>query len=214
MKLSRTSLVVLTVIITVLVIIAIVVVAGLVVIYTGMPNVAATTPHGAVATWVLSTTSDRAVEAAARHVQVPPGYDQINIRTAYYDYDSMCMMCHGAPGVDRQWVGKGLYPKPPFLYRTVEDLSPAEVFWIVRNGLKDTGMPALTFTFPDDHIWQVTALVKRLPEMTPEEYKALGQGSVGTPPGPGTTTGAAGGSAQGANEAGVRNGQGTGAPRP
>jgi mono/diheme cytochrome c family protein len=214
MKHTKTKLVMVTIILTVLAIIAVIIIAGLVVIYTGTPNVAATAPHGAITVWILSTTLDRSVEAAARQVRVPPDYDQINTRPAYYDYDSMCMMCHGAPGVDRQWVGKGQYPKPPFLYRTVGELSPAEVFWIIRNGLKDTGMPALTFTFPDDHIWRIAALVKKLPEMTPEEYKALGQGSGGTPAGPGMTTGAAGEPAQDANEAGTKNEQSTRAPGP
>jgi mono/diheme cytochrome c family protein len=214
MKLSRRGLVILTVILTVLAGIAIVVIAALVVIYTGAPNVAATTPHMAVVEWILSTTMDRSVEAAARGVKVPPDYNQISVRVGYYDYDTMCVMCHGAPGVDRQWVGKGLYPEPPSLYQTVTDLSPAEVFWIIRNGIKDTGMPALTITHPDDRIWQIAALVKKLPEMTPEEYEALGRGSAGTPAGPGTATGATGGPPQGENRAGVPNGQGAGAPAP
>ncbi len=205
MQHARTSLVILTVVITILVIIAIVVVAGLVVIYSGMLNVAATSPHGAITTWVLSTTADRSVEAAARHVQVPPDFDRMDIRAAYFHYDGMCMMCHGAPGVDAQWVGKGLYPKPPDLRIGVEDLSPAEVFWIIKHGLKDTGMPALAPTHPDGEIWKITAFVKKLPEMTPEAYKALGQGSAGAPAAPGTSPESGGRLPQGGNQAGAAN---------
>jgi mono/diheme cytochrome c family protein len=211
---SRTSLVIRTVILTILVMVVLVIIAGLVAIYTGIPNVAATSPHGTIVSWILSTTADRSVEVAARNVKVPPDYDQINIRAGYYDYDSMCVMCHGAPGVDRQWVGEGLYPKPPHLYVSVKDMSPAEVFWIIRNGLKDTGMPALTVTHPDSQIWRIAALVKKLPEMTPEEYKTLGQGSAGTGAVPGATGAGVGQPEPNEGQPGVHGGQGTGSPAP
>jgi mono/diheme cytochrome c family protein len=205
MKLSRTGLVILTIILTVLVSAAIVVIAGLVVIYTGTPNVAATSPHTPIVRWILSTTMDHAVESAARGVKVPPDYNQIDIRAGYYHYDSMCIMCHGAPGQDRQWVGKGLYPEPPYLYRSVVDLSPAEVFWIAKHGIKDTGMPALQPTRTDGEIWKIAAFVKRLPEITPEEYQTLGQGSGGTPAATGTSPDAGGRLPPGENQAGAGN---------
>jgi mono/diheme cytochrome c family protein len=121
-------------------------------------------------------------DAAARSVKRPADYNQIDIHDGYRHYDEMCVMCHGAPGVDRPWPGDGLYPKPPRLYLSVTDTSPEEAFWILKNGIKDTDMPALASVHPDDDIWKIAAFVKKLPEMKSEEYKALGQDSSGVQP--------------------------------
>jgi mono/diheme cytochrome c family protein len=184
MKGSKSRLVIETIILTVLAIIAVVIIAGLVTIYSGLPNVAATSPHIALVAWVLSTTSDHAVEAAARSVTRPSDFNKISVRAGYHFYSTLCVMCHGAPGVDKQWVGKGLYPEPPSLYVSVKDLSPAEVFWVIKHGIKDTGMPALEPTHSDGEIWEIAALVKKLPEMTAQDYKAIGQESTVTEPPP------------------------------
>src|SRR2546423_13483863 len=54
----------------------------------------------------------------------------------------MCVQCHGAPGRDPGIVGKGLRPPPPVLSEAVRPWDRAELFWIVKNGIKMTGMPA------------------------------------------------------------------------
>ena len=53
--------------------------------------------------------------------------------------------------------------------------SDAELFWIIKNGIGDTGMPALGPTHPDEEMWGVTALVRQLPNISPEEYQAIGK---------------------------------------
>jgi hypothetical protein len=51
----------------------------------------------------------------------------------------------------------------------------AELYWIIKHGIKDTGMLALGPTHPEDALWAVTAFVRQLPTMTPEEYQAMAQ---------------------------------------
>jgi mono/diheme cytochrome c family protein len=72
----------------------------------------------------------------------------------------------------RTEVSRGLYPRAPEL-RHGSDLTPAEQFWIVKHGVKMTGMPAWGITHNDELLWDVVAFVRKLPELTAEQYEAL-----------------------------------------
>ena len=52
-------------------------------------------------------------------------------------------------------------------------LTPAEEFWVVKHGLKMTGMPAWGVTHDDELLWDVVAFLRKLPELTPDQYQAL-----------------------------------------
>ena len=84
----------------------------------------------------------------------------------------MCSECHLAPGVKRTEISQGLYPRAPELRRKTT-LTPEEQFWVVKHGIKMTGMPAWGVTHDDDLLWDVVAFVRKLPELTPEQYEAL-----------------------------------------
>jgi mono/diheme cytochrome c family protein len=175
MKGGKGSRTVTTVIVTIIVLIILGVAGGLAVVYSGIISVAATSPHMAITRWVLNTASDHSVEAHARGVKVPADYNDLSVQAGYLRYHDMCAPCHGAPGVEPQWIGKGLLPEPPDLAVTAREWTPAEVFWIIDHGVKMTGMPALAPTQAEDQIWLLAAFVKKLPEMTPDQYKGLGQ---------------------------------------
>jgi mono/diheme cytochrome c family protein len=85
----------------------------------------------------------------------------------------MCVSCHGAPGVKPNEMVEGLYPKPPEIYKHGEEDAAQEFFWIIKNGIKMTSMPAFKPTHDDQKIWAMTAFVtQKLATMTPEEYKS------------------------------------------
>jgi mono/diheme cytochrome c family protein len=63
-------------------------------------------------------------------------------------------------------------PRTPELRRG-NDLTPAEQFWVVKHGVKMTGMPAWGVTHDDELLWDVVAFVRKLPELTPEQYETL-----------------------------------------
>jgi len=87
-------------------------------------------------------------------------------------YADMCSGCHLAPGMKRTEISQGLYPRAPELRRTTT-LTPEEQFWVVTHGIKMTGMPAWGVTHDDALLWDVVAFVRKLPELTPEQYKTL-----------------------------------------
>jgi len=85
----------------------------------------------------------------------------------------MCAGCHGAPGQDPEAMGQGLNPPPPDLAESALEWSPAELFWVTKNGIKMTGMPAWGATHDDDAIWPVVAFLTKLPDLDAAQYKDL-----------------------------------------
>ena len=142
-------------------------------IYAGLYNIAADVPHTQPVYWLLETARERSVTARARDIVVPKDLDDANrISKGAGEYAEMCSGCHLAPGMKRTEISQGLYPRAPELRRKT-DLTPAEQFWIVKHGVKMTGMPAWGVTHEDELLWDVVAFVRKLPELTPEQYEAL-----------------------------------------
>lgn len=81
-----------------------------------------------------------------------------------------CAVCHGNDGLGRTEIGNGLYPKPPNL-RDEADLSDGELFYIIRNGIRFTGMPG--WNSRDDEIWKLVLFIRNLPQQTPEDLAAM-----------------------------------------
>jgi mono/diheme cytochrome c family protein len=153
------------------------VVAGLAFVYSGLYDVAASSPDTGLIHWALETTQERSVHRAAEAFEESarvPGLDDPNlIRTGLVHYHAMCVTCHGAPGVPISEIGQGLNPYPPELAAEAAEEEPAEVFWVVKNGIKMTGMPAFGVTHSDEEIWAITAFLKRMPKLSPREYGAM-----------------------------------------
>lgn len=121
-------------------------------IYSGIYNVAATDSHNVVVRWALNTTMVRSVRAHAEEIAAPPLTDAAMVRKGGRHFQESCQTCHGAPGVARSEIGQGLRPSPPDLSEHARNWSPAELFWIVKNGLKMTGMPAWGPTHSDEDL--------------------------------------------------------------
>jgi mono/diheme cytochrome c family protein len=151
------------------------VLAGLGFIYSGVYDVAASTPDTGLIAWALETTQHRSVHRAAEAfeetAQVPDLEDPERIRNGFVHYYEMCVACHGAPGVPISEIGQGLNPYPPEL--ASESEGPAESFWVVKNGIKMTGMPAFGLTHSDDEIWDIVAFMNRMPKLSPQQYQQM-----------------------------------------
>jgi mono/diheme cytochrome c family protein len=119
------------------------VLGGSAVIYAGLYDVAATEPHWPATRWILETARVRSIKAHAAGVTIPAGFDDAaKIPMGVEHFAAHCAVCHGAPGVPGGDIARGLYPPPPDLAKTAQLYSPAELFWIIKHGIKMTGMPA------------------------------------------------------------------------
>ena len=148
------------------------VVAVLIVVYTGVYNVAATSNDHDLVRWMLSTTQERSIKAHAprEDVSLTLPADSASMQRGFLAYRQMCEVCHGAPGQDPGWIGQGLNPEPPDLVEAAEAFTAEEVHWVLRHGIKMTGMPALSPTHSEEEILELTAFVMQLPSITAPEY--------------------------------------------
>src|SRR4029450_246216 len=85
-----------------------------------------------------------------------------------------CSVCHGATGRGDTLYGRNLYPKVPDLTQAdTQQLTDGELFYIISNGVRFTGMPAFGGEDSPESIWALVSFIRRLPKLTPEEIKQL-----------------------------------------
>ncbi|UVJ46176.1 cytochrome c [Pseudomonas sp. LS1212] len=162
-------------------------IVGAGVVYFGVFNVGADDPHSHPVYTLLSTARDRSIEVRSRDIKVPELTDEGLIRAGAGNYNAMCIGCHLAPGLAQTELSKSLYPAPPNLSKLGVDGNPAAAFWIIKHGIKSTGMPAWGRSMADPYIWGMVAFLQQLPAMNAEQYRALAASSGGHQHGGGET---------------------------
>lgn len=162
---------------TVLVTLAVLVLGGLAFIFSGIYDVSATSADSGLVHWVLDTTRSRSVHRAAEalegKVTVPDLTDPARFKNGFVHYHAMCATCHSAPGVSMSEMAQGLNPSPPLLARVGAEDEPEELFWVIKNGVKMTGMPAFGVTHTDDDLWAIVAFLRKMGSLSSEEYQAM-----------------------------------------
>lgn len=140
-------------------------------IYMGVYNIGADVPHSKLVSSTLAELRERAVANHSRHVRPPADLeDPKRVAAGAALYNEMCTGCHLGPGLAKSELSQGLYPSAPEL-ALGNDRSAAEQFWIIKHGVKMSGMPAWGKTHDDQLIWNMVAFIRQLPELSPEQYK-------------------------------------------
>lgn len=167
-----------------LVTVGITIVGGIAFLYSGLYPMGADVPHNALTYWGLETLRERSIERVASEIDVP---DDLNTSSRLLrggaDYNDMCASCHLTPSKKQSDFTLGLYPSPPNLSLSGDedghDLHGDELytqqrhFWIIKHGIKASGMPAWGPSHDDQRIWDMVAFLKKLPELSPEQYQIL-----------------------------------------
>jgi mono/diheme cytochrome c family protein len=150
-------------------------------VYLGIYNIGADSPHWWPTHKMIGIFRERAVAAHATGIKVPALGDPAMVAEGAEHYSAMCVQCHLAPGMENTELREGLYPLPPNLaehkhpVESFDDAArdAARQFWIIKHGIKMTGMPAGGKTHDDKAIWNIVAFVRKLPDMNAEEYARL-----------------------------------------
>jgi mono/diheme cytochrome c family protein len=159
-----------TILATLVITFAIVLIGGAVFVYSGFYDIGATAPHWRITHWVIETVRVRSIKAHAAGIAAPPGLDDpARIPMGTEHFAAHCAVCHGAPGVPKGDIALGLYPQPPDLALTARTYSDGELFWILKHGIKMTGMPARA-DHSDEELWATVAFLRKLPAMTEQDY--------------------------------------------
>jgi len=117
-----------------------------------------------------------AIPSDAKSAQNPVIASEQDLRFARLHFADHCAACHDNDGSGQTMYGKGLYPRPPDLrLPATQDLSDGELFWIIENGVRFTGMPA--FASAGDHdghggaldSWKLVHFIRHLPHLAAAE---------------------------------------------
>jgi mono/diheme cytochrome c family protein len=153
--------------------------AGVAFIYSGLYPMAADDRHTALTYWALETLRERSINRASAGIDVPADLDiPERLLAGGADYNDMCVGCHLKPGKTESDFTLGLYPVPPNLAQPQRGEVDLEAraqrrFWVIKHGIKASGMPAWGLEHDDERIWNMVAFLRRLPSLSPEQYQIL-----------------------------------------
>lgn len=141
----------------------------------GWLSFAADDPHSPAVTSLIELARKGAIRRAAADIQAPADLaSPERIRRGAGNYAAMCASCHLSPGTGDTELRMGLYPQPPDLKAPPDSgqHTPAERFWIIKHGIKGSGMPAWGKGGMDDvATWDLVAFLQVLPDMSAEAYR-------------------------------------------
>jgi mono/diheme cytochrome c family protein len=152
--------------------------AGAALMWSGVVSVAANDPHLPVTQWILDTGRIRSIKMHAAGI-VSPGNlaDRARVVGGTAHFAEHCAGCHSAPGVGAEDMAEGMYPKPPALTEAARRWTPGELFWILKNGIKMSGMPSWA-DHGDEALWDIVAFLEKLPGMNEQNYGQLVMASM------------------------------------
>jgi cytochrome c553 len=151
-------------------------------IWSGAYSVAASRGHWTVMGWFLTFAMRNSVKTHAYGIEAPPLDNADLVTLGAGHFHSGCAFCHGAPGVAISPIARAMLPPPPDLATQMRPWRDRELFWIVKNGIKYTGMPAWAAQQRDDEVWGLIAFLRRLPALDADAYRALALGGLEIPP--------------------------------
>ena len=135
--------------------------------------------HGGLSARATPTALETSVARNLRHLAISAGArarpDPVpnspeTIREGMLHFADHCATCHGNDGSGDTLFGQGLYPKPPDLAMPLtQDLADGELYWIIENGVRFTGMPAFSSRDDKDSSWELVRFLRHLPQLTPAE---------------------------------------------
>ena len=160
---------------------AAIVLTGFLFAWSGLYNVAASRGHLAVTNAMLTFGMRNSVKTHALGIEVPPLDSQDLSTLGAAHFQSGCAFCHGAPGVPISPIAQSMLPSPPNLSTSMPEWRDRELFWIVKNGIKYTGMPAWVAQQRDDEVWALVAFLRRLPALDAAAYRELALGGLTVP---------------------------------
>lgn len=154
-------------------------------IQSGVYDFSADSPHTPLVFALLDRMRERSIDTRAATLKVPDLSNQQRIVQGAGNYNAMCVQCHRSPGSPETELSKGLYPSPPNLSK--EAVEPAQVFWVVKHGIKASGMPAWGKSMNDEYIWNMAAFLQVMPKLDDTAYRSLVAQSGGHSHGGGET---------------------------
>ena len=152
------------------------VVGVIVVAYVMSAGVSARGQPGRLEEFVARNVRTMAIARRARSLTNPVEYSGEVIADGRAHFADHCAICHANDGSGNTAMGRGMWPKVPDMrLAQTQDLSDGELFWIIENGIRFTGMPAWGTATKDgeEASWHLVHFIRRLPKLTPPELEEM-----------------------------------------
>ena len=151
-------------------------VGGMFVAASGIVPIKASSGHWPITAWFLNFSMGRSVSTHTIGMEAPPLDKPWMVAKGAGHYETGCFPCHGSPELHHPRIAAAMTPHPPYLPDVMDEWDPEELFYIVKHGVKFTGMPAWPALQRDDEVWAMTAFLLELPELDAREYRRLVDG--------------------------------------
>ena len=151
---------------------------GLVLAASGVVPIAASSGHWPITEWFLQFAMQRSIWTHSFGIEVPSLDDSDLLLKGATHYEVGCRPCHGSPDTPLPPIPAHMTPPPPDLLPRLKKLQPRELFYVVKHGVKFTGMPAWPAPQRDDEVWAVVAFLKQLPQLDASAYLRLVGGDI------------------------------------
>jgi mono/diheme cytochrome c family protein len=124
-----------------------------------------------------------AMPSGAKGLKNPEPVNEATLAEAREHYVAHCSVCHGLDGRGDTAFGRNMYPKVPDLTKPdTQRLADGELYYVVSNGVRFTGMPAFGGEDSPESIWHLVSFLRRLPQLPPEELKRMREMAEGSEP--------------------------------
>lgn len=144
----------------------------------GIVPIKASSGHWGITERILDFAKVQSVRTHSIGVEPPDLRDGALVIRGGAHYAIGCHACHGGPDAGVPAVMAAMTPPPPRLTAdSIRRWTDAQLFSIVKDGIKFTGMPAWPFPQRDDEVWAVVAFLRRMPTLDAREYRRLAEGS-------------------------------------
>ena len=146
---------------------------GFLFVTSGIMPIKASSGHWAITAWFLNFAMRRSVITHSLGIKTPPLNDPALVAQGAGHYEFGCLPCHGGPDLPQPVIAQQMTPHPPYLPPEISKWDADELFYIVKHGVKFTGMPAWPALQRDDEVWAVVAFLLKLPQLTAGQYREL-----------------------------------------
>ena len=133
----------------------------------GLMPVNADGTHSRLEARVMPLVLNASIARHASGEMNPISVNEENLKAGASSYKAMCARCHSTPGGNPSLYGQSFYPPAPQLREGMSNYTDSQLFWLIKHGIRNTGMPAWGAMLSDDEIWQIVSLLKHSQDLPP-----------------------------------------------
>jgi mono/diheme cytochrome c family protein len=148
-------------------ILAILLLAALAITWLGLMPVSADGPHSNLEARIMPAVLHASIVRHASGETNPVSLNEDNLKAAVGTYKAMCARCHSTTEGKASTYGQSFYPPAPQLPKGMAEYTDAQLFWVIKHGIRNTGMPAWGSMLSDEEVWQIVSLLKNSQDLPP-----------------------------------------------